>query len=59
MKSSTHDKMAGAAKSAAGKMKEKIGHATRNPNLQDEGTMQKAEGKAQSKMGDVKKVFDR
>lgn len=58
MKSSTQDKVKGAVKTAVGTVKEKMGHATRNPEMQDRGTMQKAEGKIQSKVGDIKKVFD-
>ena len=39
-------------------IKEKAGNATRNPDLRDRGTMEKAGGKMQRKIGDVKKVFD-
>jgi len=40
-----------------GAIKEKIGHATNNPNLQDEGTAEKVNGTVERKVGDIKKVF--
>jgi len=49
----------GTAKEAVGNVKEKVGKAAGNPNLQDEGTVEKLEGKAQRKVGDVKKVFEK
>ena len=49
--------MKGTAKEAVGRVKEGAGRATGNPDLQDEGTAEKLEGKAQKKVGDVKKVF--
>ena len=59
MKSSTQDKTEGTAKDLKGKVKQTVGKAVGNPNLQDEGTLDRAEGKAQKKAGDVKKVFNR
>ena len=44
MNSSTHDKTEGTAKEAMGTIKEKTGQAIGNPDLQDRGTMEKAEG---------------
>lgn len=41
-----------------GKVKEETGKATRNPDLRDRGTIEKAGGKVQRKIGDVKKVFE-
>ena len=58
MKSSTKDKVKGGFREAKGKVKEKTGKATGNPNLQDRGTAEKAGGKLQRKIGDVKKVFE-
>jgi uncharacterized protein YjbJ (UPF0337 family) len=58
MKSSTKDKIKGGFKEAKGKVKEGTGKATGNPNLRDRGTAEKAGGKAQRKIGDVKKVFE-
>lgn len=59
MKSSTQDKIQGTAKDAKGKIKESAGRAVGNPNLRDEGTADRMEGKVQKKAGDVKKVFGR
>jgi len=58
MKSSTKDKIKGGFKEAKGKVKEKAGSATGNPNLRDRGTAEKAGGKVQQKIGDLKKVFE-
>jgi uncharacterized protein YjbJ (UPF0337 family) len=57
MNSSAKDKVKGTAKQVVGTVKEATGKATGNPNLQDRGTAEKAVGKAQRKVGDVKKVF--
>jgi uncharacterized protein YjbJ (UPF0337 family) len=57
MKSSTKDKIKGRLKEAKGKVKEEAGKATGNRNLRDSGTAEKAGGKVQRKIGDVKKVF--
>lgn len=58
MKSSTKDKIKGAFSEAKGKMKERAGKTTGNSNLRDRGTAEKAGGKVQSKIGDLKKVFE-
>ncbi|HEX3249405.1 MAG TPA: CsbD family protein [Pyrinomonadaceae bacterium] len=58
MKSSTKDKIKGGFREAKGKVKEKAGKATGNPDLHDRGTIEKAGGKVQRKIGDVKKVFE-
>lgn len=57
MKSSTRDKVAGKVDKAAGKTKERVGRATRDPAVQDRGTAQTVGGKVRDKLGDVKKVF--
>lgn len=57
MKSSTQDKVEGTAKNLKGKLKEKVGRATNNPNLETEGRIDQGDGKVQKKVGDVKKVF--
>lgn len=57
MKSSTTDQIKGAAHEAKGKAKEVVGKITGNSDLQDQGTVEKAAGKLQRKVGDVKKVF--
>lgn len=55
MKSSTQDKIKGGFREAKGKVKEKAGDATGNPNSRDG---RKAGGKVQRKIGDLKKVFE-
>jgi len=57
MKSSGTDKTEGKLHEAKGKVKEVIGKAVGNPNLQVEGKNEHAAGKVQEKRGDVKKVF--
>jgi uncharacterized protein YjbJ (UPF0337 family) len=57
MNSSTNDKIKGTAKQAAGKAKEVAGKVIGDPDLQDRGTVEKADGIIQKKVGDVKKVF--
>ncbi len=42
---------------AKGKVKEKAGRATRDPDMQDRGTAEKVGGKVQRKVGEIKKVF--
>jgi len=57
VKSSTKDRAKGRLREAAGKIKEKTGRATRDPDLEDRGTAEKMGGKVQRKVGEVKKVF--
>jgi len=57
MKSSTKDRIKGRIQEAKGKVKEKAGRAARDPDLQDRGTAEKVGGKAQRKLGEIKKVF--
>jgi uncharacterized protein YjbJ (UPF0337 family) len=59
MKDSTKDKIEGSAHDAKGTLKEKIGHATNNPDLEAEGQGEKVGGKIQKKVGDIKKVFEK
>jgi uncharacterized protein YjbJ (UPF0337 family) len=59
MKDSTKDKLAGTLHDAKGKLKEKIGHATKDPDLEAEGQDEKVGGKIQKKVGDIEKVFER
>ena len=53
MKSSTTDKVQGAARQAKGKVKEVAGKATKNRSLQAEGAAEKVAGKAQRKAHEV------
>ncbi len=59
MKDSTKDKVNGAAHEMKGKVKEKVGHATNDPCLEEEGTDEKIAGKVQKKVGDIEKVFEK
>jgi uncharacterized protein YjbJ (UPF0337 family) len=57
MKESTTDQIKGKAHEVKGAVKEKIGNATNDPNLQAEGQGEKVAGKIQKKVGQVEKVF--
>ena len=59
MEESTKDKVQGNVNQATGAAKEKIGQATNDPDMQDEGTVEKLKGKVQDKVGDIKKVFEK
>jgi uncharacterized protein YjbJ (UPF0337 family) len=59
MKDSTTDKVQGAAHEVKGTVKEKVGQAVGNPDLEAEGTAEKVGGKVQQKVGDSKKVFEK
>ena len=59
MSDSMRDKAEGAAHELKGKVKEKVGEMTNDPNLEDEGTGEKVAGKIQKKVGDVEKVFEK
>jgi uncharacterized protein YjbJ (UPF0337 family) len=58
MKDSTKDQAQGKFREVKGKVKEKVGRATKNPNLEEEGQDEKVAGKIQKKIGQVEKVFD-
>ncbi len=59
MKSSTKDQIQGKLHEAKGKVKEKTGQLTNNPNLEGEGLDEKLGGKIQKKIGQVEKVFEK
>jgi uncharacterized protein YjbJ (UPF0337 family) len=56
MKESTKDKAKGKFHEVKGKVKEKIGRATNNPNLEAEGSGEKIGGKILTKIGEVEKI---
>jgi uncharacterized protein YjbJ (UPF0337 family) len=58
IKDSTKDKIEGTAQEIKGKIKEKAGQLTNDPDLEAEGTGDKIAGKVQKKIGDIKKVFE-
>ena len=57
MKPSTKDKARGTFHEVKGNVKEKVGRATNNPDLEAEGQVEKIVGKVQKKLGQVKKVL--
>ena len=57
MKPSTKDKAKGKFHEVKGKVKEKVGRATNNPDLEAEGQAEKIGGKIRKKIGQVKKVL--
>lgn len=57
MKPSTSNKIEGAARQAAGKIKETTGRAINNPDMEAEGTAEKISGKVERKVGEVQKVL--
>jgi uncharacterized protein YjbJ (UPF0337 family) len=59
MKDSTKDKVQGKVHEVKGAVKEKIGKATNNPDLESEGQAEKIGGKVQKKVGDIEKVFEK
>ena len=59
MKSSTKDKAQGTFHEVKGKVKEKVGRATNNPDLEAEGQVERLTGKVEKKVGQVKKVLGR
>ncbi|MEO5754482.1 MAG: CsbD family protein [Chthoniobacterales bacterium] len=58
MNSGNEDKAEGTAKEAIGTVKQKTGELVGNEDLEARGAAERAEGKVQDKMGDVKKVFE-
>jgi uncharacterized protein YjbJ (UPF0337 family) len=58
MKQSTRDEAKGKFHEVKGKIKQKIGRATNNPNREAEGQDEKVAGKIQKKIGQVERVFE-
>jgi len=59
MAESTKDKVEGAVHDAKGKIKEKVGHASNDSEMESDGTAEQIGGKVQKKVGDVEKVFNK
>jgi uncharacterized protein YjbJ (UPF0337 family) len=59
MTSSTTDKVEGSVHEAKGKIKEKVGHLTNDPQLEAEGKDENLDGKIQKKVGQIKQVFEK
>jgi uncharacterized protein YjbJ (UPF0337 family) len=59
MRQSTKDKAKGKFHELKGKVKEKVGRATNNPDLEAKGQVEKIGGKVQKKIGQVEKVLEK
>jgi uncharacterized protein YjbJ (UPF0337 family) len=59
MKPSTKDELAGKLHETKGKLKEKVGEVTNNPDLEAEGQGEMLAGKVQKKVGQVEKVLEK
>ncbi len=57
MKQSTSDNAKGRFHEVKGSVKQKVGRATNNPNLEAEGLGEKVGGKVLKKIGQVEKVL--
>jgi len=59
MKPSTNDQIEGKIHEVKGKVKETIGQATNNPDLEAEGKAEHFSGKVQKKVGQVEKILEK
>ncbi|WP_373498258.1 CsbD family protein [Desulfococcus sp.] len=59
MKSSTKDNAEGKMHQVKGKVKETVGKAVGNQDLEAEGKVEKLHGKVQEKLGQVEKVVSK
>ncbi len=59
MRQSTKDKAKGKFHELKGKVKEKVGRATNNPDLEAKGQVEKIGGKVRKKIGQVEKVLEK
>jgi uncharacterized protein YjbJ (UPF0337 family) len=59
MKRSTEDQAKGRFHEVKGKIKEKMGRLTNDPDLEGEGIGEKIAGKIQKKIGQVEKVIEK
>jgi uncharacterized protein YjbJ (UPF0337 family) len=57
MKQSTKDKAKGTFHEVKGTVKEKVGRATNNPDVEAEGQVEKIGGKVQKKIGQGEKLL--
>jgi uncharacterized protein YjbJ (UPF0337 family) len=57
LKPSTKDQVEGNLHDLKGKVKQEVGHAVNDPNLEAEGQAEKIGGKVQKKVGKVEKVL--
>ena len=59
MKPSTENEIGGKVHEVKGKIKEKVGQLTNDPDLEGEGIGEKIAGKVQKKIGQLEKVFEK
>jgi uncharacterized protein YjbJ (UPF0337 family) len=59
MKPSAKDQIQGKLHELKGKVKQKAGQVTNNPNLEAEGQVEQLTGKVQKKVGQIEKVFEK
>ena len=57
MENSTKDKIEGTAHDVKGTVKEKVGRAINDPNLEAKGSGEKVAGKVQKKIGEIEEVL--
>jgi uncharacterized protein YjbJ (UPF0337 family) len=58
MKRSSKDQATGKLHEVKGKIKTKLGRATKNLNLENEGEDEQVAGTVQKKIGQIEKVFE-
>jgi len=59
MKPSTNDQIEGRIHEVKGKIKETVGQATNNPDLEAEGKAEHFGGKVEKKVGQVERIFEK
>jgi uncharacterized protein YjbJ (UPF0337 family) len=59
MDPSTNDQIEGTVHEVEGKVKEAVGHAVGNPDLEAEGQAENLAGKVQQKVAQIEKVFEK
>jgi uncharacterized protein YjbJ (UPF0337 family) len=59
MKPSTEDQITGKVHEVKGKIKEKAGQLTNDPDLEGQGIGEKIAGKAQKKIGQLEKIIEK
>ena len=56
---STNDRIEGKFHEVKGKIKETVGHAINNPDLESEGKVENLGGKLQKKVGQVEEILEK
>jgi uncharacterized protein YjbJ (UPF0337 family) len=58
MKNSKKDQVGGKARELKGRIKEKMGRALNNREMEEKGRLERAGGRIRKKIGDVEQVFE-